>query len=386
MAENTNSKGFRSRIPAFLFWVLLLFLVFADALFDISFIGRAALFFCLFLFLFSVLLTLSVKKHLTAGISLPLRIAKREIGVGTITLYNNSCFACRKVSVFFTIHNSLTDETSLHHVILSAPSHGSASVSFTFSSSHCGALEFSITKTQLFDWFGLFPVHADIAAKTSLLILPETFPAEILITVPYSEMDDADDENQLRGSDDPSEITSFRDYQAGDPVKQIHWKLSAKRDMPILKEISRPVSQTLLMFWKKTPDIPPEAVDALAEAFSSAALSLSYQHIPFTIGWHDAEGEHFNSVTNEESVFTAISQIVRYGANITNDSVYSLDKISAFSKVLWFTGSYPFPEETSLTPESVVFLCSNESSSVGELYTVVFAPDEIQTIFSIIRV
>ena len=404
ITENTSSKVRRSRILSFFLWILLLLPASADALFDVSSAGKTALFFCLFLPLFSVILNRSVRKHLTAVISLPLRLAKGETGTGTLTLYNNGRFSCRKVTVSFTIRNSLTGETTLHRAVLSAPSHGSAAVSFTFSSSHCGTLEFCITKTQLFDWFGLFSVRASAAAENSILILPETFPAEILVTIPYSEMNGAENENPLRGSDDPSEITSFRNYLAGDPVKRIHWKLSAKRDMPILKEISRPVSQTLLLFWKKTPDTPPEAMDALAEAFSSAALSLSGQHIPFTIGWHDAGGEQFLPVTDEENVLSALSQIIRYGADSKNETVYSPGAISAFSKTLWFSGSYPLPEETCLSAESIVFLCrenassipassgkdissvGKESSSVGELYTVTFTPDETRTIFGTIQI
>ena len=41
--------------------------------------------------------------------------------------------------------------------------------------------------------------------------------------------------------DDPSELFALRDYQPGDRMARIHWKLSARKGEWYVKEFSRPV-------------------------------------------------------------------------------------------------------------------------------------------------
>ena len=245
-------------------------------------------------------------------------------------------------------------------------------------------LQFSVQEVSLYDWFGLFRTRASLTARDGILILPTTFPAQIEVSLPYSEKGDEENQNPLRGTEDPSEIFAFREYQPGDPIRQIHWKLTAKRGVPILKEISRPVSRTLLLFWNKTPGIPAEATDALAEAFSSAAMSLASRKIPFTIGWQDRNGIHMEPVSDETSLFGAISLAVRRGA--PQAGAAEVPDTSEYAKVLWFSGTYPFEEEPGLPAESSVFLCNTNMPESGNRYTVFFRPEEAAQVFRAIQI
>ena len=372
-------------LVSWLFWILMLAITGAAAVFSTSSIGKAAFFFCLVFPFLSLLLNRFVKKHLSVSFSLPVSAAKGQPMKGTVSLLNDGGIPCRKTDIHFTIHNDLTGYTYHCLAPLSAPSHGRSSADFTFSSEHCGMLRFTASDARLYDGFSLLSLRAAVSASKTVLILPETFPAEVFIDLPYSEQGDEETRNPLRGMEDPSEIYALREYQSGDPVRQIHWKLSAKRDMPILKEISRPVSRTLLLFWNKTPKTPPNVTDALAEAFSSAAISLAEQGIPFTLGWSDSNGSHFEPILTEDGTFSAISQAVRYGAGTGRDTTAE-PSFSAHSKILWFSSSYPFEEEPWLAPDCTVFLCNTKTPATGSRYTRIFRPEETQELFKTIRV
>lgn len=374
-----------SRVPAWLFWFLLLFLTGAAGVFSVGAAGKIPFLFILALPFFSLLNNRIVGKHLTAAFTLPVHADKNQPLRGALTLQNHGLAACSEVQVQFQIRNLLTGEISRHTAILSAPARGSSSASFTFTSAHCGMLEFKVTGARLYSWFGLFGIDRIITAAGSLLILPETFPADIRISLPYSENGDEESRNPLRGTDDPSEIRSFREYRPGDPVRQIHWKLSAKRDQPVLKEISRPVSRTLLVFWDQSSRLPAEAADALAEAFASTVLSLSVQKIPFMMGWRNAGGLHLEAVTDESAVTGALSLAMRNGVS-GSDAPEKHDPASTafagdYARTLWFSGCYPFAEEFCLTQESTVLLCNTEMPASGERLTIFFRPDETKQVF-----
>ena len=100
----------------------------------------------------------------------------------------------------------------------------------------------------LMDYFGILPTRAEAVALARTTVLPELFPMEVtLLASPCY----AEDGTVARRGEDRSEMFQLREYRAGDDIRQIHWKLSAKTDELILREASQPESRELLLFWDK---------------------------------------------------------------------------------------------------------------------------------------
>ena len=405
--SSVKSEKGSERLRAWLFWIFLLALTGAAAVFSTNMAVKAAFFILLILPFCSLLTAHFAGKHLSAAFSLPVSTEKSRASEGAITLHNSGFLSCPGASVVFSVKNELTGEVSEHRAMLSAPSRGSASAAFAFSPRHCGMQTFSVLKAELTDWFGLFRIPAALPAKSGVMVLPETFPANVAVEMPYSESGDEENADPLRGTDDPTVISALRDYQPGDPIRRIHWKMTAKRDFPIVKEISRPVSRSLLLFWKKNGGLAPESTDALAEAFSSVMLSLAAQGIPFTAGWLDRSGIHFEEINSEEDALSVIPQSVRLGASENIDAMKAENvpeetdergktgqaysnvlgtEMQKAAKTIWFAGEYPFEEEPFLSRESAVFLCGTEPLPMGDRYTVTFAPEETEEIFGAVRI
>lgn len=396
MTEHTTSKTAAaspvkhpSRLRAWLLWIFLLAVTGVLFLFTAHPAGKAVFFFILFLPFVSLLCSAASGRKLNAAFSLPDTASKHTSAACRLTMQNSGIFACPAAAVRFTVRNELTEEFSEQVVPAAIPSRGSTTVSFDFSTGHCGRLLFRAEEAYLYDWFRLFRIKKALQARDSVLILPDTFPCELIVSLPYSEQGDEENQNPLRGTEDPTEIYALRDYQPGDPVKRIHWKMTAKRGQPVVREISRPVSRTLLLYWKKTSGTTPEAADALAEFFASAALSLSRSRVPFAIGWQDAGGTHIEAAGEEDSVFQAISHAVQHGQEKPTDAPSRIPEeiqTGRFAKILWLSGDYPFEEEAFLPEESTVFLCSPDLQAIGDRYTVSFTPDEITEVFRAIQV
>ncbi len=96
---------------------------------------------------------------------------------------------------------------------------------------HCGAFVYNIKKVRMYDLFKLFFIPKRITFSQEVLVRPLPVIPEVL---PDSNGFKA--RMLKKSSQSYSEIYDVRDYVVGDPIKNIHWKLSAKRDKILVKE------------------------------------------------------------------------------------------------------------------------------------------------------
>jgi len=97
-----------------------------------------------------------------------------------------------------------------------------------------GYYELGSIDIRIRDVFGFYSFHKKISSNASLLVYPE------IINISTFKVTSIHESGELlvRNStfQDMSRVSSLREYRQGDSVKNIHWKLSAKNDIPIVKE------------------------------------------------------------------------------------------------------------------------------------------------------
>ncbi|MEY8517510.1 DUF58 domain-containing protein [Lachnospiraceae bacterium 29-84] len=101
----------------------------------------------------------------------------------------------------------------------------------------------------LFDWLGIFCVKKKLTASQQSILYPACYETNVNVGVRTRLFWSGGDSYhpQISG-DDPSEMLKFRDYQNGDRMNQIHWKLSAKNDSLIVAEMSLPIGCNVVCF------------------------------------------------------------------------------------------------------------------------------------------
>nr|MCR5543594.1 DUF58 domain-containing protein [Eubacterium sp.] len=113
----------------------------------------------------------------------------------------------------------------------------------------CGKVETDILNAELRDPFSLVKKKCKAVSKGHFYIYPKDM--DILADDALKQRTHSSKmENYLgRKGNDPTEILDIRDYQRGDSVKMIHWKLSAKWKKKMVRELDMPSNQdTLLVF------------------------------------------------------------------------------------------------------------------------------------------
>ena len=96
---------------------------------------------------------------------------------------------------------------------------------------HCGTYVIDSIKVRVYDMFGLIPIPKKVELKGSIPVLPvQRLPSIV-------EESNGFRAKILSKSNSPySEIYDVREYMAGDPVKSVHWKMSAKKDDIMVRE------------------------------------------------------------------------------------------------------------------------------------------------------
>ena len=159
------------------------------------------------------------------------------------------------------------------------------------SSAYCGSLVIRFRSVAVEDRFGLFhfPLPERGTAEKRVIIYPELQDVTFEGRDGFEPGSGGSGGNSGNGADSSS-WSGIRDYVPGDPVRQIHWKLSVKTDRLLIRELEGEDSEALLL-WLETSltKADPAAVDKSAEGLLSLSHSLCMGNVPHTAGWYDQE-------------------------------------------------------------------------------------------------
>ena len=149
-------------------------------------------------------------------------------------------------------------------------------VTYHFTAEHVGAMFPGVEKYVVSDIFGFFRREfiPDFSGQ-ELLVLPIPFTVAPLTFAPG----DMGVETMKRAMEDPSSPSDFRSYQHGDPLKRIHWKMSARKNEIIIRQFEEPaLPDALVLVDMSKPHlssgIAQEALPYLQDAIVETAVSV----------------------------------------------------------------------------------------------------------------
>ena len=136
--------------------------------------------------------------------------------------------------------NRLTDEHVETAFSLSPRLSGASSLTLAIDTAHCGTMRLR-AETWTEDLFGLWQSQPIPREEEYVTVEPELFLPRVTLTENTTVIADGEQYSQTRPGSDPSETFGIREYRPGDPIRQIHWKLSQKTDALMLRELGLPV-------------------------------------------------------------------------------------------------------------------------------------------------
>ena len=268
--------------------------------------------------LISWILSMFAAKRILLSFEVPTACAKKRDAVVRLKVLNESRLPAGRLMCTVSAQNCLSGENSEMYLEAALPGKGESSASFTVDSKHCGYIAVTVKKAYVTDWLGLLPVRLKSGAKGEFTVLPDTFAPQIDISIPPVTPQDEDSYFPDKKGYDWSEVFALREYDEGDSLKQIHWKLSGKLDKLIVRDGSLPVAKSILVFWDKhARDVSPEEADAMAEVFCSLCQALCDMGIKYTLGYSQQQGCALEEIESADSFLDIIPSMLKEGCEGT---------------------------------------------------------------------
>ena len=165
---------------------------------------------------------------------------------------------------------------------------GEGKSSLRLESRHCGSLRIAVEHAAARDWLGLFAFPLRDAPTAQVLVTPRMYDVTVSLPEDAAQAQSEWRPTALRSSASEPDNSDIRAYVPGDPIRQIHWKLSAKTDQLLLREANQPaLGGCLLLLETVRGGSDPEAMNAAAEAFLSASAALLAEGRAHRVCWFD---------------------------------------------------------------------------------------------------
>lgn len=192
---------------------------------------------------------------------------------------------------------------------------------FQMDSSHCGCLEIRPDRLMVTDFLGVFQrrCRVDRDEKHLLFILPESLCHDAPLADIQGVFPDEDGDSEKRGSS-AADISEIRRYQENDSLKLVHWKLSARMNDLMVKEMTDPAQRMpwLYLNLQEAPGLPevrrnPDLWDHFVETVGSLSARLMKIEKRHMVVWIDSLGSKAVShcVSDEMSLQQMLRALLR---------------------------------------------------------------------------
>lgn len=172
-------------------------------------------------------------------------------------------------------------------------------------SAHCGHLTCSLERVRVYDYLGLFCLPRRCPGSVETVILPTPQPP---VPLPNLSQLQALSYRPKPGGGF-SENHELRDYRPGDSLREVHWKLTAKTDQPIVREAQEPDRNPVLL----TLDLRgrPEELDSILDQLYWLSGYLLDHEINHVVRWAAAGGYFAVSISERSQLELLMDRLCR---------------------------------------------------------------------------
>lgn len=291
-------------------------------------------------------------------------------GCVRIRLKNRSIFPLFRIRVCLVMRNLLTGsgcEDEEYFFLLPLEEREEV---IEAESLYIGRVETDIVSLEGIDAFGLSRCRAASVSRGSYDRYPEPELLQEDLAQTKTESSKSLDRYLHRKGNDPSEVLDIREYQRGDSVKRIHWKLSAKMRQTMVRELDMPSDQdTLVVF-----GIDETESGRQIHRVISCALNVSWNllkqevHHSFIVLSGDGSLQQNYDITSLESYRNMEERVlagnISVSAEDTNAYIEQHHILNQYSHVFYITDvipEYRLSEEIEYMTPEVDQLCRKAS-------------------------
>lgn len=221
-----------------------------------------------------------------------------EDGIWRIRIHNNSYGLALSCTLFGTVGNTFLGTSGEIKLDMPISMKYTEYMDLPLKAQYCGLIRVSIETMEYSDPMGLIRIRIPLTASGESVVLPDT-QAETSEQREGYQAGITEAEETLSKGHDFSEVTDMREYRPGDRIKDIHWKLSAKKqDLMVKERASVAQSQVILVMDLSDEYAMVSQIIGVAYGISRAFLEI---YVPVRLLWWDEQQYRFSEVMIAET-------------------------------------------------------------------------------------
>ena len=289
--------------------------------------------FCAAVFvLLSFVFLMIQRRLLEVRLEVPIAIADVQDPVTVCFHIKNRGMALHRLKLFVGAGNTLLYRKDRFRLRASDIPRGESCLTYTIRLPQAGNYEISLEKVILYDLTGVFCCHTKDrknrpGKRGYVQVLPEASAVEIRMGEPVRHFfGEADSYAQDKPGHDNSETFRFREFAPGDKMQMVHWKLSAKSDALIVRELSLPKACPVVLFLDYHKSQKAQSPWIFLKVASSLSFSLMDAGCPHYVAWYEEKNRDITRirVDDEESYFYYLTDYLQEQGSTAPQDVVTL--------------------------------------------------------------
>lgn len=281
----------------------------------------------------------SVKSSCHVGQEIPLeiRISKKNRG------------PLGRVQLKIQIKNTMYGEEKTQTVILCASEKKNAQFQHLIKMENCGCVRITVLHVKCYDHLGIFCWTRPGASQREVLVYPAQLQLNTQLLRRPETIISGELYDQNRKGQDVSEVSGLREYEKGDSLGSIHWKLSSKIDTLVVREFGYPANYNILVLYNVMAifgenEISNQRNDAVLAFTSALSRSMVERNLEHNVGCAAGELQDFpvySLATCEQMVLNLLCRPVHEKNG--RDSLYRFlqtDIRRKYTKIIYITPEY----------------------------------------------
>lgn len=334
------------------------------------------------LFIVSVFINLFRKNKIDINLSFNSGEEKNKTVNGILYIANNSFLPISCLYIKLLSKNNLTGEEAYIIEKITLKPYKSKKIPVSIKSSYCGNITFSVYDIKLYDFLLLFKKRIKTNVLGNVLVYPQFIPVDISLNNIISSDDMIGNNYGSKSGFYTGDNFEIDEYNYGDSLKNIHWKLTSKFDRLMVTKQLKEVDNNILLLLETSLNSkqPINVLERLAEGFISLSYSLIGVGIRHSIGWYNHIDNKFYlyEINSTESLIALLSKILSVRFIIDEKNIFDYYNENYFD----YNYSHAFYLSTKVCNNvlenlSITGLICAEESQIFEAKNVIsFSPGE----------
>ncbi len=222
-----------------------------------------------------------------------------EIGV---TIKNRFIFACAPLELVCSFPDSDTGLFSAKVICASLPPLGGCKISVSCMHKFRGCYAAELKRVSVYDPLRIIRLSRKLKASMTLVFLPRKIALGDLMGAAES---DRGNVPARLVSNDREDFSHVREYQLGDIMQLVHWKLTAKQDELMIKQFDEIIDKRVVILCDYSFDGSESGVmlkaDGIIEAAIAFAMSAADAGVKATVDFGTYDRGYVSEITDKGS-------------------------------------------------------------------------------------